>query len=94
MMNRNKILNLANALSEDLTIYEMQNGTIYLTVEDFEGFDEEWCEVFRDLVNPDGVAELRDRLYAEALNVSGPLGFPTFHFADCSVRLCFASSDI
>lgn len=42
----------------DITVDIETKGQVDITIEDFEGFDENWEEVNRDYVNPDKISEL------------------------------------
>ena len=69
-MTREEILELV-ATSEDLSVFEHLDGELEITVEDFEGFDNDGCEIERDLVNEDLVYEIRDTLRENADRVEG-----------------------
>ena len=46
-MNRNEVLNLINTLEEDVTVFEYEDR-ISVIVYDFEGFDDDWNEIYRN----------------------------------------------
>ena len=54
-----KLMTMVNALVEVEDVYfrEYEN-TLYITVEDFEGFDKNYEEIYRELVNEELVDEL------------------------------------
>lgn len=50
-MNLNMVLNLLELARDDIDIRRYNEGSVHMiavTVNDFEGFDEKWNEVFRD----------------------------------------------
>ena len=63
-MTREEILDLV-ATSEDLSI-EWWGEELEITVEDFEGFDDQYGEIDRELVDEDLVYEIRDILRENA----------------------------
>jgi len=75
----------------DVTVWEHTTGegTIYdVTMEDFEGFDEEWDEVMRDYEREDLVDE-----FLEALRVEGDFYYD-YYFDGFRINLGYASYDI
>lgn len=58
-----KLMTMVKALVEveDVNYREYEN-TFYITVNDFEGFDEHWSEIDRELVNEELVEELEEFL--------------------------------
>ena len=54
-----KLMTMVNALVEVEDVYYREyDNTLYITVEDFEGFDKNYEEIYRELVNEDLVDEL------------------------------------
>ena len=54
-----KLMTMVNALVEVEDVYFREyNNTLYITVEDFEGFDKNYEEIYRELVNEELVDEL------------------------------------
>lgn len=80
----------------DLTVWERttDEGTVYdVTVEDFEGFDDEWSEVMRDFEREDLVDEFLEALDEQALRVEGDFYYD-YYFDGFRVHLGYASYDI
>lgn len=92
MMTREMVLELLATLGSDVDVYERMDGTIRVTVEDFEGFDEEWSEVEADY-DEDAVDAVYERLEAEASEVSGDY-YRYFQFDGFTVVWGYASMDI
>ena len=54
-----KLMTMVNALVEVEDVYYREyDNTLYITVEDFEGFDKDYEEIYRELVNEELVDEL------------------------------------
>ena len=81
------------SMVEDVSVYEFSSGArIDLTVEDFDGFDEDWCEVSRDY-DEEAVAELVEWLEEHAVEVEDDF-YIVYHFEGFEVHLGFGSYDI
>ena len=81
------------SMVEDVSVYEFSSGErIDLTVEDFDGFDEDWREIFRDY-DEEAVAELLDWLEEHAVEVEDDF-YTVYHFEGFEVHLGFGSYDI
>ena len=92
MMTREMVLELLATLGSDVGVYERMDGTIRVTVQDFEGFDEEWSEVYADY-DEDAVDTVYERLEAEASEVEGDY-YRYFQFDGFTVVWGYASMDI
>ena len=54
-----KLMTMVNALVEVEDVYFREyNNTLYITVNDFEGFDKNYEEIYRELANEELVNEL------------------------------------
>ena len=54
-----RLITMVNALVEVEDVYYREyDNTLYITVEDFEGFDKNYEEIYRELVNEELVDEL------------------------------------
>ena len=54
-----KLMTMVHALVEVEDVYYREyDNTLYITVEDFEGFDKNYEEIYRELVNEELVDEL------------------------------------
>lgn len=73
--------------------YGISDNHIDLTIDDFEGFDEDWSEIYRELVDADAVEEVLDWLEASADYVDGDFYY-YYHFGDIVVELGYTSFDI
>lgn len=94
MMTREMVMELLATAGADLSIWEYSDGVrISVTVEDFEGFEEDGAEVYRDLDDEDLVDSIYDRLEASAISVSGDY-YRYFEFDGFTVVWGCASFDI
>ena len=92
MMTREMVLELLATLGADVDVYERMDGTIRVTVQDFDGFDEEWSEMDRDY-DEDAVDAAAERLEAEASEVSGDF-YRYYQFDGFMVVWGYASMDV
>lgn len=91
-MTRDEVMALLATMGNDATVYTMQDGTIDVTIEDFEGFDDDWDEIYRDY-DVDTVDHVYDTLEAAAVLVTGSL-YTTFDMGGFNVAWGYASYDI
>ena len=81
------------ALCEDISFWEYTNeNKLDVTVEDFEGFDEDWNEVFAD-IDVDAVDEMIKWLESHCDSREGDF-YHYYTFGDLVVCLGWASYDI
>ena len=73
--------------------FEIEQNTIYLTVDDFEGFDENWNEIMRDYDHPEEVNILLDWLNKNCISKTKNL-YVNYSFNGFAVQLGFTSFDI
>ncbi len=92
MATMEMIIARLEALAEDIT-FEVTDTDIEVTIEDFAGFDEEWEEVERELVDAEAVEAFEEWLEAEAESIEGDM-YRYYHFAGCTVCVGYASFDI
>ena len=72
MMTREMVMELLATAGEDLSIYEYSDDSIIaVTVEDFEGFTDDWEEIDRELNDAKLVNYIREQLETKASSVSG-----------------------
>ncbi len=82
-----------NALCEDISFWEWENeNKLDVTVEDFEGFDEDWDEVYAD-IDDDAVNKMIEWLESHCDSHEGDL-YHYYTFGDLVVCLGWASFDI
>ena len=74
--------------------YLIFDNRIVLIINDFEGFDENWNEIERDLVDADAVKEVLKWLKENSYYTEGGDLFCTHHFDDFTVQIDYASNDI
>lgn len=67
MLDRNTLIELAETLERDVSVYvylDMEENipVVDITIHDFEGFTDDWEEEYRELDNPAGVDALQELL--------------------------------
>lgn len=73
--------------------YEVRENRIDLTINNFEGFDEDWNEVMREMVDEEAVENVIDWLEENADRYERNL-YTDFYFGDIVVTLGYTSFDI
>lgn len=73
--------------------YEVDGNEVALTINDFEGFDEDWNEVDREFVDEDAVDEVLEWLEQNADRVEGDF-YKYYYFGDIEVCVGATSFDI
>lgn len=86
-----KIMERLELLENDVSYYA-DDDTLYITVNDFSGFDNDWNEIFCDY-NEEGVRDLMDTL-ADLCNKHTSSFRHVYYFDYFTVYLGFASCDI
>lgn len=79
-------------ISED-SWYDVDDNRINLTINDFEGFDDDWSEIDRELVDAKAVEEVLDWLKENADSSEGDF-YEYYHFGDIVVEVGYTSFDI
>ena len=87
-----KITAQLDRISED-SWYYVNGNRIGLTINDFEGFDDNWDEVDREFVDEDAVEEVLDWLEENADCVDGDY-YRYYHFGDIVGIVGYTSFDI
>ena len=91
-MTIEKIIAQLDRISAD-AFYEVIENHIDLTIDDFEGFDEDWSEIFRDFVDEKAVNEVLEWLEKNADYVENDYYY-CYHFGDIVVEVGYTSYDI
>ena len=91
-MKRNEVMNIICKCEDDVAIYERPDGTIQVTVLDFEGFDDDWNEVMRDY-DEVAIEQMEDTL-AEVANKVESDFYTVYHFDGFKVVIDYTSYDI
>lgn len=86
------LMALINACENDVDFFE-KDKIIHLTIDDFEGFDDNWNEVMRDYNNPNAVNALLDWL---DINCAFKVDkfYTIYSFDGFAVELGYTSFDI
>ena len=88
----NTVMTMINACKDDVD-FEIEQNTIYLTVDDFYGFDEDWNEIMRDYDHPEEMSTLLNWLYNNCISKTDDL-YVVYSFNGFTVHLGFTSFDI
>ena len=88
----NTVMTMIDACKNDVD-FEIEQNTIYLTVDDFYGFDENWDEIMRDYSHPEEVNALLDWLNNNCISKTDDL-YAVYSFNGFTVHLGFTSFDI
>lgn len=91
-MTIENIMTQLDRISADSS-YDVANNYINLTIDDFEGFDDDWSEVDREFVDADAVEEVLNWLEKNADSVDGDYYY-YYHFGDITVKVGYTSFDI
>ena len=89
----NEFNKLVRACGVDAILERHSDGTYVLTLEDFEGFDDDWNEVEREYVNEKAVDALLKWLEANYTERKSDL-YIHYVFPDFRLTLGYASFDI
>lgn len=88
----NTVMTMINACKDDVD-FEIEQNTVYLTIDDFYGFDENWDEIMRDYDHPEEVGTLLDWLDNNCISKTDDL-YTAYSFNGFTVHLGFTSFDI
>lgn len=72
---------------------DFYGDALHFTVNDFEGFDDDWSEVFREFVNAELVEAIEEALDEMADKIVGDF-YVEYHFGNAVVELGYTSYDI
>jgi hypothetical protein len=93
MMTREMMLAVIEALGADASLWDEEAYCLDVTLEDFEGFDENWSEIDREYDDEEAVDAFLEILETECLSSEGNF-YVVYHFEGFDVRLGYASFDI
>ena len=93
MMTREMMIAAIKALGADASLWECSDGTLDVTIEDFEGFDDDWSEIDREYDDEEAVDAFLEMLETECLSKEDDY-YVVYHFEGFDVCLGYASFDI
>ena len=73
--------------------HDINGNNIDLIIDDFEGFDDNWCEIDREYDDPEAVEEVLEWLEENADFVDGDF-YRYYHFGEIVVEVGYTSFDI
>lgn len=91
-MTMEMVMELLATAGDDLIVMDWDDS-IDVEVNDFEGFDDDWAEIIRDVENGELVDEIYETLKREALSVDEDF-YVEFQFEDFSLSWGYASYNI
>ena len=89
----NEFKKMVDACGVDAILERHSDGTYGLTLEDFEGFDDDWNEIEREYENEEAVDALLDWLEAHCTRRDDNL-YIHYVFSDFQLTFGYASFDI
>lgn len=92
MMTKEMVMALLATAGEDIEVGDWDDE-ISADVNNFEGFDEDWSEVMRELDNPDLVDSIKATLSAECISEGGDFYY-YYYFEDFKVCWGYTSFNI
>lgn len=92
MMTHAMMIDTLNNLGADVTYFESKN-VIYVTINDFDGFDENWNELDRDYDNEEAVNTFLEMLDRECVSHKGDFS-EIYNFEGFAVQVDYASWEI
>lgn len=90
-MNKEKLMELLNNASADVDFEFTEENFLDVTINDFEGFDEEWNEISREYVNAQAVENVLD--FLNQFNCEGDF-YRVYQVDELSVQVGYTSFDI
>ena len=90
-MNKDKLMELLNNASADVDFEFTEDNFLDVTINDFEGFDEEWNEILRECVNAQAVENVLD--FLNQFNCKGGL-YKVYQVDELLVQVGYTSFDI
>ena len=89
----NEFMQMVDACGDDVTLNRRSNGIYRLTLEDFEGFNENWHEVEREYDNEEAINALLDWLETNCTEQREDF-YTYYEFSDFQVIVGYSSFDI
>lgn len=91
-MTKDEMVKVLEALGNDVW-FDVEDSDIDVTVNDFEGFDDDWSEVMRDYDDPEAVEAFLKMLEEKCVSQEGDF-YVVYHFEGFDLQLGFGSFDI
>lgn len=93
-MKREEVLKLLATAENDINVWEYCDGfRILVIVYDFEGFDDDWEEIYRDY-DEELVDSIQEKLKKSAVSVDDDGLYTLYTFNDFVVEWGYSSFDI
>lgn len=92
MMTLDETMTLLQTVGDDISAWVDDDGDVHVTVEDFEGFDDDWDEIMRDY-DEEAVEDVYEALASAAVTVIEDF-YTVLDMGDFSISWGYASYDI
>lgn len=92
-MTKEMMMKAIEALGNDVSVFEDSEGTLCITVEDFEGFNDDWEEIDREFDDLEAVESFLDMLEEECISKDGDF-YTYYEFEGFTVQLGYGSYSI
>lgn len=89
-----RLYELLDACDSHDVEYHMVGGELQITVQDFDGFDDDWSELDHEYVDYEAVEAVEDYLDEACDDYESYCTAVYYHFGDEVVCLTYASADI
>lgn len=93
MITREMMVAAIEALGVDAYLWGKKDYCLNVTLVDFEGFDEDWSEIFRDFDDEKAVEAFLEMLERECISQEGNF-YTIYHFEGFDVKVGYTSFDI
>lgn len=93
MMTKEMMIAAIEALGADASLWDKDAYCLSVTIEDFEGFDEDWSEIEREYDDPEAVDAFLEMLETECVSLEDDY-YVIYHFEGFDVKIGYASYDI
>ncbi len=92
MVSMEMVMEMLSQVGDDLMV-DVYDDQVHVVVEDFEGFDEDWSEVYRELDDAEAVYSVQEQLSEMCLSMVDDF-YLYYHFEGFSVCWGYASFDV
>ena len=93
MMTKEMMIAAIEALGADASLWDKEAYCLNVTIEDFDGFDDDWSEIDREYDDPEAVAAFLEMLETECVSLEDDY-YVIYHFEGFDVKIGYASYDV
>lgn len=92
-MTKDMMLAAIAALKNDASLWIEDDYCLHVTLEDFDGFDDNWSEIDRPFDDADAVEAFLEMLENKCISFEDDY-YSVYHFNDFDVKVGYSSFDI